>query len=134
MMKLIIGVAVLCVIIAAAYVLWRRSRPIKTDRFQAKWRELQQLCGSSEGWAEAVIAADKLLDEALKKRKIRGKTMGERMVKAQRIFTDNDGVWFGHKLRNKIEADSSMKLKENDVKAALIAIRQALKDLGALPK
>lgn len=134
MMKLIIGVAVLCVIVAAAYVLWRRSRPIKTDRFQIRWRELQQLCGSSEGWSEAVIAADKLLDEALKKRKIRGKTMGERMVKAQRIFTDNDGVWFGHKLRNKIEADSSMKLKESDVKAALIAIRQALKDLGALPK
>lgn len=133
-MKLIIGVAVLCVIVAAAYVLWRRSRPIKTDRFQIRWRELQQLCGSSEGWSEAVIAADKLLDEALKKRKIRGKTMGERMVKAQRIFTDNDGVWFGHKLRNKIEADSSMKLKESDVKAALIAIRQALKDLGALPK
>lgn len=134
MMKLIIGVAVLCVIVAAAYVLWRRSRPIKTDHFQTKWRELQQLCGSSEGWSEAVVAADKLLDEALKKRKIRGKTMGERMVKAQRIFTDNDGVWFGHKLRNKIEADNSMKLKESDVKAALIAIRQALKDLGALPK
>jgi hypothetical protein len=134
MMKLIIGAAVLCGIAAAAYVLWRRSRPIKTDRFQTRWRELQQLCGSSEGWSEAVVAADKLLDEALKKRKIRGKTMGERMVKAQRIFTDNDGVWFGHKLRNKIEADSSMKLKENDVKAALIAIRQALKDLGALPK
>lgn len=134
MMKIVIAVAVLVVVAAAAFVLWRRSRPIKSDRFQTKWRELQQLCRSNEGWAEAVIAADTLLDEALKKRKIRGKTMGERMVKAQRIFTDNDGVWFGHKLRNKIEADSTIKLKESDVKAALIAIRQALKDLGALPK
>lgn len=134
MMKFIIGAAAVCVILTVAFVAWRRFRPIKTDRFQSRWRDLQQLCGKSEGWAEAIILADKLLDEALKKRNIKGKTMGERMVKAQRIFTDNDGVWFGHKLRNKIEADASMKLKENDVKTALIAIRQALKDLGALPK
>jgi hypothetical protein len=59
--------------------------------------------------------------------------MGERMVKAQRLFTDNDGVWFAHKLRNKIDADPTIKLKESEVKQALVGFRQALKDLGALP-
>jgi hypothetical protein len=43
-------------------------------------------------------------------------------------------VWFGHKLRNKIETDPDMKLKEDDVKGALLGIRRALKDIGALPK
>ena len=59
--------------------------------------------------------------------------MGERLVSVQRRLTDNDGAWFGHKLRNKLEADPGTKLKEVDVKDALIGIRQALKDLGALP-
>ena len=113
--------------------LWRRERQLKVVRFQKKWQELQKMCSSKENWAEAINTADKLLDEALRKKRIRGKNMGERLVKAQRMLSDNDGVWFGHKLRAKIEAEPEMKLKESEVKNALMGIRQALKDLGALP-
>lgn len=119
----------------AAIVVWRvrvRRKPLNTDYFQQKWVELQKQCRNKETWPQAVLDADKLLDEALKKSFTRGKNMGERMVAAQRRFTDNDGVWFGHKLRNKVESDPELKLKEDDVKGALIGIRQALKDLGAL--
>jgi len=56
------------------------------------------------------------------------------LVKAQRLFSDNDGVWFGHKLRARIDADPVAKLKESEVKQALIGIRQGLKDLGAMEK
>jgi hypothetical protein len=113
--------------------LWRRERTLKVARFQKRWQELQKMCSSKENWAEAINNADKLLDEALRKKRIRGKNMGERLVKAQRMLTDNDGVWFGHKLRAKIEAEPEIKLKESEVKNALMGIRQALKDLGALP-
>lgn len=113
--------------------LWPRERKLKVVRFQKKWQELQKMCSSKENWAEAIHNADTLLDEALRKKRIRGKNMGERLVKAQRMLSDNDGVWFGHKLRAKIEAEPEMKLKETDVKSALVGIRQALKDLGALP-
>lgn len=127
-------VAGIVLLIAAVIVLRIRARrkPLKTDYFQEKWVELQKLCRTKDTWPQAILAADKLLDEALKKSFIRGKNMGERMVSAQRSFTDNDSVWFGHKLRSKIESDPEMKLKEDDVKGALIGIRQALKDLGAL--
>lgn len=120
---------------AVAFFLLQRRRPkaLKTDRFQEQWQQLQKLLADKTQWASAILNADKLLDEALKKSRIRGKSMGERMVHAQRIFSDNDGVWFGHKLRNKIDADPETKLKETEVKEALIGIRQALKDLGALP-
>ncbi len=113
--------------------LWKPTRKLKVDRFQKKWQELQKMCSSKEEWAEAVSRADKLLDEALRKKRIRGKNMGERLVKAQRMLTDNDGAWFGHKLRARIEAEPDGKLKESEVKSALMGIRQALKDLGALP-
>ncbi len=118
----------------AGFKIWRRFfRPLPVKRFQQKWVELQKQLADKEQWPTAVINADKLLDDALKKKHFGGRTMGERMVKAQRLFTDNDSVWFGHKLRNKIEDDPNAKLKEADVKGALLGIRQALKDLGALP-
>jgi hypothetical protein len=101
--------------------------------FQEKWQDLQQLCRDKLSWGEAVTKADDLLGEALKKRRFRGKGIGERLVKAQKMLTDNDSAWFGHKLRNKIDTEPNIKLREQDVKQALIGIRQALKDLGALP-
>lgn len=130
---LIVGAAVLAILITGL-IIWliRRPRRLKTDRFQTKWRELQKLCAAKDTWPEAIISADNLLDEALKRRRFGGKTMGERLTKAQRVIKDNEAVWFGHKLRSKLETDTLAKLKETDVKQALLGIRQALKDLGAL--
>jgi hypothetical protein len=53
-------------------------------------------------------------------------------VSAQHELSNNDAVWMAHKLRNKLVHEDYNKLKENDVKDALIGFRQALKDLGAL--
>jgi hypothetical protein len=121
--------------IVAGIITWRRCRPqpLNPDFFQEQWHELQGLLRDKAQWPQAILSADKLLETALKRRRIRGRTMGERLVKAQRIFTDNDGVWFGHKLRNRIDTDPATKLKESEVKQALLGIRQALKDVGALP-
>lgn len=113
--------------------MFRRPRRLKQDRIQNKWREMQKLLASKETWSEAIIKADKLLDDVLKKKRFGGKSMGERLTKAQRVLSDNEGVWFGHKLRSKLESDPKTKLKESEVKQALVGIRQALKDLGALP-
>ena len=113
-----------------------KPKPLKHAYYQAKWEEIQALFkGDSTTWPLAVINADKLLDNALKTRRFRGKTMGERLVAAQKRISNNDAVWFGHKLRNRLvhEADS-VKLREADVKQALEGMKKALKDLGALPR
>lgn len=109
-------------------------RKLKPAKFKEQWVELQQFCKSKDTWALAVINADKLLDEALKKKKLKGKSMGERLVKAQKLLTDNDGVWFAHNLAKKLLDESAGRLKEADVKKSLIGFRQALRDLGALEK
>ncbi|HSW99591.1 MAG TPA: hypothetical protein VLH38_00995 [Patescibacteria group bacterium] len=135
MIFILLGAMVLLALLAAAYFLFWRKRPqqLKTDYYQKKWLELQGLLRDKSKWSEAILDADKLLEMALKKKHIQGHTMGERLVKAQRLFTDNDSVWFGHKLRNRIDADPKTKLKETEVKQALLGIRRALKDVGALP-
>ncbi len=131
---MIAGGAVLVGLFVVAAIWWRRrKRPLDQVYFQKEWGDLQRLLRNKERWDVALVQADNLLDIALKKNHVRGRRMGERLVKAQRMFTDNDSLWFGHKLRNKIESDPDMKLKETDLRQALMGIRQGLKDLGALP-
>lgn len=111
----------------------KRHHPkrLNTKYYTEKWKKLQsQLC-DNKLWPLAVIDADKLLEEALKARKYKGKSMGEKLVSAQHDLSNNDLVWFGHKLRNKLVHEADVKLRKNDVRDALLGIRSALKDLGA---
>ena len=111
-----------------------RLRGPKLDQqyFQEKWFELLARVKTPEGMMLAVIDADKLLDEALKRHHVRGKTMGERLVSAQRLISDNDAVWYAHKLRNRLVHEPNIRLKKKEAQIALAGFRQGLKDLGAM--
>ena len=110
----------------------RIPKRLNKKKYQEKWSTLQSLCRQKESWPQALTGADILLNQALKHRQFKGKTMGERMVSAQRKFSDNDRVWFAHNLLKKLIADPDKTLKESEVKEALVAFRQALRDIGAL--
>lgn len=129
---LAIAAGVLIMIVISLAVLLQRPRRLDVNYFAKKWQELQKLCVDGATWPLAIINADKLLDEALKKRHYKGKTMGERLVGAQRVIRDNDAVWYAHKLRNRLVHESSTKLKKSNVQEALLGVRQALRDLGAI--
>ncbi len=130
----VILVGVVVGLLALAVVLLRIPKKLKSELFTTQWKKLQAYCKEKATWPKALEQADKLLDKALKKRKFKGKTMGERLVSAGATFTDNDGVWFAHNLCKKVLAgDPKLKLKESDVRDALVGFRQALRDLGALP-
>lgn len=115
---------------------FKRKRKLKVDHFTRRWQELQKLCANRKTWPQALVEADNLLDEALKKSKYKGKTTGERMVAAARVFTSGDTVWVGHKLRNKVSQEGTdvRTLHKKDMVVALSGFRQALRDLGALKK
>jgi hypothetical protein len=131
LIKLIITGLILALILG---LIARRLRKKKLDchYYQTKWKNLQKLCSNKKLWYQAIIDADELLDEALKSRRFHGKTTGERLVSAQRIFSNNDGVWFGHKLKKRIAEENYKRLNKGDTIEALSGFRQALKDLGAL--
>lgn len=114
------------------YVARRPRKELNRAYFELKWKELQKGLNKPDSWPMAIIQADNLLDEALKKRRFKGKTMGERLVSAQRILSSNDSVWYAHKLRNKIVHEVDVELKKKDVQQALLGLRQALRDLGAM--
>ncbi len=125
----VVGVVGLCIIILLIQKVFKRQ---KRDYFLISWKALQARCADKTQWATAIFEADDLLDKALQKKKVKGKTMGERLVSAQNIFTDNDGAWYGHKLRMKLEEKPGTALKKQDVKKALLGLGQALRDLGVM--
>lgn len=132
-LKEIIAIVIFAVIVLiVAAVLVKKPKKLNPTYFNEKWHELQKKLAAKDMWPMAVIDADKLLDEALKKRHYKGKTMGERLVAAQHDIKDNDAVWFAHKLRNQLVHENNVKLSQNKVKDALMGFKQALKDLGAL--
>lgn len=110
----------------------RHPRKLNHDYFQKQWLELLARVKTPEGMLLAIVDADKLLDEALKKRGFRGKTMGGRLVAAQRSLSNNDSAWYAHKLRNRIVHESSIRLKKREAQSALAGFKQGLIDLGAL--
>lgn len=126
------GIVLLVLVFGVGFLLRRKPKSLNQAYYQEKWQTLQKLCKDKSTWPLAVIDADKLLDDALKRRRYKGKTMGERLVAAQRDIKDNDGVWYGHKLRNRLVHENNVKLSEKEVKDALIGLRAGLKDLGAL--
>lgn len=130
----LIGAIVLGIFIL--FMLSRLSRKVprrlNQKYFQNKWLEILVRVKTYDGMILAIIDADKLLDEALKKRCFRGKTMGERLVSAQRALSNNDTVWYAHKLRNRLVHEPGVRLKKNEAKQALAGFKQGLRDLGAL--
>lgn len=130
----LILIATFGVIVLAGIGFFGRKIPHKLDQgyFQQKWTELLARVKTQDGMALAVIDADKILDEALRKRNFRGKTTGERLVAAQHSLSDNDSVWFAHKLRNRLVHESNVRLRKREVQNALAGFKKALQDLGAL--
>ncbi len=113
-------------------VINKRTSKLNKDFYRQKWADIDAAATNEAGWVQAVVEADKLLDDALKKSGYKGKTMGERLVSASRSFRDKDRVWAAHKLRNRVVHETSVKLRKNHVQGALNAFKAGLKDLGAL--
>lgn len=121
----------LFVLVIAGIIVRKLIKHKKPDQFRQQWRDLQKKLPNQENWATAIIEADDLLGDALNKRKIKGKTIGEMLVNAEGSFQDRDEVWFAHKLRKKLDEAPKTKLSKKDVRRALLGLRQAIKDLGA---
>lgn len=112
----------------------RKKKQLDVANFTVRWQTLQKHCVTRKTWPQAIIEADDLLCEALKKSRYKGKTGGARLVAAQRDISDNEAVWFGHKFRKQIVDMDVRTIKKQDVMEALTGFRQALRDLGALEK
>lgn len=131
-MNLLIILFFAVVLFAAIAYIARQTSGLNREYFKAQWEAIEVMSKTKASWVQAIVDADKLMDEALKQSKFSGKTTGERMVSANRAFSNADKVWTAHKIRNKVVHETDFKLKKGVVNTALGGFKRALKDLGAL--
>jgi len=98
-----------------------------------KWDEIQKKIDSenSSDWKMAIIEANSLVDEIIKKIGYKGEDLGERLKNIEPSDFENlQNVWEAHKIRNKIahEADAFQITKE-EAKETLEKYRKALREL-----
>ncbi len=139
-MTVILGVFLFLVLVLALLVIGlltlasRSASSLNKKNYQAAWLKINNNFKKDQvaTYQVAVLEADKLLDKALKDRKMPGETMGERLKSAKNIWKNTDAVWAAHKLRNRLAHESDVQLSYRQAAQALIAFKQALRDLGAI--
>jgi hypothetical protein len=109
-------------------------RELDVERYRCRWLLIETALSRNDASSHilCVINADKLIDQALRDRGISGKTMAERMKNCQGKWTNGNGLWAAHKVRNRLAHETDASIDYERSKQALIAYKQGLKDLGAI--
>lgn len=107
---------------------------LDVERYRVKWLAIEQNLKRDEisSYHLAVLYADKLVDQVLKEKNLKGETMGERMKSASNLLTKRNDFWTAHKLRNQIAHEPDVVVTYELAQRALASFKQALKDLGAI--
>lgn len=110
------------------------SRFIPAEEADKRWKEIEAHAAlqTISDWKLALIDADALIDEILKRAGYQGKTMGERLKQIEPSDLDHlADLWEAHKLRNRI-AHEGERIERRDVDRAMEQYRLVLKELKFL--
>ena len=109
-------------------------RSLDVDKYRSRWMKIETALSRSDehSYIVCVLEADKLLDQALREKGLSGKTMAERMKQCQGKWSNGNGVWAAHKLRNRLAHETDVRIDYERSKQALVAFKQGLKDVGAI--
>lgn len=126
---LVVGAAII-VLVAVAYLIYRQN--FQKKRLLKRWNSLMKLASKKNKWSEFAIEADRLIIDSLKFKHFKGHSAGEKIVSAQHVFSNNDDVWFCHKLASQILNDKIMVEDKATVLRLIHSCRQSLIDLDLL--
>jgi hypothetical protein len=130
-----IGVLVVGVLLIVVITLTKKGAvQLDVEKYRLRWLSIEKQLNKAEvsSFSLCVLNADKLLDQALKERGVKGETMGERMKTAKDTWSNANAVWGAHKLRNQVAHESEVHVSYDDARRALAGFKQALKDMGAI--
>lgn len=135
LLAFMIGILVVGTLLIIVMTLTKRG-PVGLDveKYRSRWLHIESSLKRDEhsSYHLAILNADKLLDQALRDRGIRGETMGERMKTARTTWSNANAVWTAHKMRNQIAHETDVHITYDDTRRALAGFKQALRDIGAI--
>lgn len=129
------GVMIIGVMLIAVIMLTKKGAvQLDVDKYRSRWLAIENQLKRDEesSYHLCILNADKLLDQALRERGVKGETMGERMKTARDTWSNANAVWTAHKLRNQVAHEPDVRIGYDDARRALAAFKQALKDVGAI--
>ncbi len=131
---LLAAILIVSVLLFALITFGKRGSVLNVEKYRTRWLTIEQSLdqGSEASYHMAIMNADKLVDQALRERGFRGKTMGERLKSAKDSLPHRDAIWVAHKLRNRIAHEQDAKVDYGQARQALAQFKQTLKDLGAI--
>ena len=125
---ILLGIFVILDLALVTFVVISKSKrgftPAQKAKYLEHWKRIKALGGK-----DAVIEADKLLDELLGARGYAG-SLGEKLKKAGPAFSNVNDVWGVHKLRNRLVHELGAGLGREEASAALNKYERAYKDIG----
>ena len=131
----VIAILVVAMLVFVAILLTgKRTHHFNVEQYQTRMLAIENKLQKDNPatYVTSILNADKLLDKALVEMGVPGKTMGERLKRIPSKFTDINGVWRVHKLRNALAHEPDFEVSWRQASNALRIYKQALKDLGAL--
>ncbi len=105
--------------------------PKTEDVHNKRWAKIQGLIRSynSNDWKQAIIEADIILDEMLKKMGYKGDSIGERLKTVEPSdFTTLDSAWEAHKFRNRIAHSSDYNLSKDEAEDVIKLYEEVFKE------
>ena len=108
-------------------------RPYGAKRLAKIWVKIQKRVekGSAADLKLAIIEADKILDETLKRKGLAGETLGDRLKQLKPDIVDLDSIWQAHKVRNNIVHDPDFKLDKAEAQKILTIYEKTFRGLEA---
>jgi hypothetical protein len=78
-----------------------------------------------------IIEADKILDNVLKFKKIKGDTMGERLKNSKKLFSSKEynNVWEAHKMRNQLVHEIDSHYHSSQLKTSFLTLKSSIEKL-----
>lgn len=135
LLAFLIGILVIGVLLVVVIMITKKGgMTLDVNKYRQKWLTLEQQLKKDEpsSYILSILNADKLLDQALRERGIKGETMGARMKMMQTTWSNANAVWGAHKLRNQIAHETDIQIDYDTARRALACFKQALKDVGAI--
>lgn len=124
-----IVVFVLFDLVVLFYILFLRKKGGFSQSERAIYLASCKRIFSDKDLKRAVMEADKLLDLLLTKKGYGG-PLGEKLKRKGELFSDLNGVWTAHKLRNRLAHELHADVSNYEAAAALKSFKKAYRDLG----
>ncbi len=125
---IVLLILVFLIYLAFQLAVWNSRKkwsPADLKFYRENWNRIMQ----NQDGRYRLMEADKLLDHMLKIKGLQG-SLGDKLKKQADSFSDINGLWQAHKLRNKLAHELDAKINSREIDSAMSSFRRAFGDIG----